>query len=252
MRLTLLEMVQNILSEMDGDEVNSISDTIESVQVADIIRTTYLNLITTIDVPTKYTLFRLDASTTTDRPTHMRVPIEVVKIDFVEYNVRTENDNRDIWRQIPYVTPEEFLRRVNNRDENEDHIDVIEDHSGIELKIRNNHPPVFYTTFDDNYFVFDSYQSDIEATLQSAKTHCYGRTEPVFQMDNDYVPELPTNMVALLLNEAKSTAFMALKQAPNPKAEQWARRARNRAQHTKYKREGVARKNYPLTPWGRK
>lgn len=44
MRKTLLEMVQDILSEMDSDEVNSINDTVEAEQVATIIKNCYLAL----------------------------------------------------------------------------------------------------------------------------------------------------------------------------------------------------------------
>ena len=40
-KMTLLAMVQDILNDMDGDEVNSISDTVEAEQVAQIIKTTY-------------------------------------------------------------------------------------------------------------------------------------------------------------------------------------------------------------------
>jgi len=44
MKLTLLEIVQDIMNDMDGDEVNAISDTIESQQVAQIVKTTYLEM----------------------------------------------------------------------------------------------------------------------------------------------------------------------------------------------------------------
>jgi hypothetical protein len=37
-KMTLLEMTQNILSAMNSDEVNSITDTVESLQVAEEIQ----------------------------------------------------------------------------------------------------------------------------------------------------------------------------------------------------------------------
>ena len=43
-KMTLLEMTQNILSAMDSDAVNSIGDTVESLQVADVIVETYYEL----------------------------------------------------------------------------------------------------------------------------------------------------------------------------------------------------------------
>jgi hypothetical protein len=44
-KMTLLEMTQDILSDMDSDEVNSINDSVESLQVAQIIKTTYFNIV---------------------------------------------------------------------------------------------------------------------------------------------------------------------------------------------------------------
>jgi len=37
MKMTLLEMVQNILSDMDSEEINSISDSNEAEQIAKVI-----------------------------------------------------------------------------------------------------------------------------------------------------------------------------------------------------------------------
>ena len=42
MKMTLLEMVQNILSDMDSEEINSLSDSNEAEQVALVIKTTLL------------------------------------------------------------------------------------------------------------------------------------------------------------------------------------------------------------------
>ena len=42
MKYTLLAIVQEILSDMDSDEVNSIDDTVESQQVASIVRSAYM------------------------------------------------------------------------------------------------------------------------------------------------------------------------------------------------------------------
>ena len=40
-KMSLLEMTQDILSDMDSDEVNSINDSVESLQVLGIIKNTY-------------------------------------------------------------------------------------------------------------------------------------------------------------------------------------------------------------------
>ena len=44
-KLTLLDMTQDILSDIDSDEVNSISDTPDSLQVAGIIKSSFYDMI---------------------------------------------------------------------------------------------------------------------------------------------------------------------------------------------------------------
>ena len=56
---TLLRLVQDILSSLDSDEVNSISDTPESLQVANIVRTTYEDLVSLLDLPEHFSFFEL-------------------------------------------------------------------------------------------------------------------------------------------------------------------------------------------------
>jgi len=44
-KLTVLDMVQDVLSDMDSDEVSSIDDTVEAMQVAQIIKTAFYEVI---------------------------------------------------------------------------------------------------------------------------------------------------------------------------------------------------------------
>jgi hypothetical protein len=85
MRMTLLDMTQNILSNMSSDEVNSYSDTTESMQVASIIRETYFNMLSRYNLPENDQLFQLDASTDGTQPVLMYVPKGINKIDWVKY-----------------------------------------------------------------------------------------------------------------------------------------------------------------------
>lgn len=85
MRLTLLEYVQNILSSLNLDQVNSISDTPESVQVAEAVKTSYLNLLGRLDMPGLNQLFQLNASNDPDAPVLMLKPDGLAKIDWVKY-----------------------------------------------------------------------------------------------------------------------------------------------------------------------
>ena len=50
---TLLQLTQSILNDADGDEVNSISDTIEAEQAAQLLIDTYLEMVSELDLPSR-------------------------------------------------------------------------------------------------------------------------------------------------------------------------------------------------------
>ena len=85
MQLTLLEMVQSILSSMGSDEVNSIGDTTESLQVADIIKQTYMNMLGRYDLPSHNQLFQLQASGDPASPVLMQFPAGVTRVEWLKY-----------------------------------------------------------------------------------------------------------------------------------------------------------------------
>lgn len=218
--MTLLEMTQNILSAMDSDEVNSISDTIESLQVAQIIKNTYYNIVDGKDFPWLKELFQLDASGTTIRPTHMKMPSDIVDLEWIKYNTKRVTDNKDIYTKIMYKLPEEFLDVVDARDSSSSSILVVSDFSGVKLNIHNERAPQYFTSFDDEYLVFDAFDSELDNTLQNAKTKCFGKRSAPFLLTDSFIPDMPVQMFSYLFNEAKSVCFVELKQAPNQKAEQ--------------------------------
>lgn len=90
---TLLTMVQNILSSMSSDEVNSISDTTESLQVAQIIQNKYYDIAARGDLTQHETLYQLNASGTAASPTLMYIPAGVSKINWLQYYDTNPADN---------------------------------------------------------------------------------------------------------------------------------------------------------------
>lgn len=93
MRLTLLELVQTILSSMGSDEVNSISDTAESLQVANIVQQTYMNMIGRYDLPSHNQLFQLQPSNNPQAPVLMQFPEGVTRMDWIRYLDTNPADN---------------------------------------------------------------------------------------------------------------------------------------------------------------
>jgi hypothetical protein len=224
MRKTLLEYVQDILNDMDEDFISSIDDTDQSVQVANIVKTTYEAMMSNRNWPHTRRALQLESSGSVSYPVHMSILDNLKELILVNYNIVGEGETRRNYRSLNYKYPDDFLRYINNRNSDLDTVDIILDYSGIELLITNDQPPTFFTSFDDKNLVFDSYDSDVEATLQSSKVQAQGYVIPDFEVLDTFIPDIPKEAEAALLEEAKSNAMFKLKQTQDIKAEQEARR----------------------------
>lgn len=233
-KMNLLEMVQSILNDMDSDEVGSISDTIEAGQVASILKDTYFELLVNIDkVPENKELFKLTALSDLDRPNYLKIPTNVTSLDWFKYN--KTDDSQVQFGIVRYKCPEDFTNMVFSLNSTDANVQKVTDFSGIELLVRNDKEPEWYTTFDDEHLVMDSFDSGVEATLQAHKTLAYGQVEPAWSATDSFVPDLDSNLFPLLLSEAKSKCFVNLKQSANPKQEQIARRQLVATQNNKHR-----------------
>lgn len=215
--MTLLEVVQQILNDIEGDEVNSISDTWEATQTANIVADVYNFLISTRYYPHLETLFQLESSASSEKPTHMRLPENVQDVSWIKYNVKKVSTDRDRYVEITYISPEDFIELTNSRDSTDTtNVKVVTDFSGVSLLISKSAHPTYFTSFDDNWIVFDSYYSILDTTLQSSKTQVYGHRQPSLILEDDTVIDFPKKELPLLISEAKSKCFVIQKQAPNP------------------------------------
>ena len=226
-KLTLLEMTQDILSDMDSDNVNSISDTPDSLQVAQIIKSSFYDIIGNKNWPHLQNLTALIPSGDNTKPTHMSIPELTKELVWIKYNKRKLSDTYDKFEDVEYVYPDEFLDRTNKYRNSESNVDQITDYSGVVFNIYNDKAPEFWTSFDDNNIVFNSYDSDVDTTLQAIKTQALTFAEPTWNMVDTFIPDLPSEAFPQLLAEAKSACFLRLKQMPDQKAEQQATRQRN-------------------------
>src|SRR5258708_3502810 len=90
---TVLTMVQNILSRMSSDEVNSIGDTPESLQVATILQNKYYDIVARGTLTIDETLFQLSPSDNSNNPVQMVLPDGVSRIDWLQYFDTNPLDN---------------------------------------------------------------------------------------------------------------------------------------------------------------
>lgn len=222
-------MVQSILSDMDSQDVNTISDSVEAQQIASVIEDVYYTILNTREIPELKRLIKLTSLSQLARPTHFTYPSEVKEIEKLYYSLSEGN-----YKEITYVDPLTFLNRQPSTG-----LSVLDTQAGTTLLISQDKQPSFYTSFDDNHIVMDAYDAAIESTLQESKTRAFGAVFPSFTISDSFVPELDDNLLAYLLAESKSVCFSLFKNGSDPKIEQSARRIKSFTTRDSYKTKQV-------------
>lgn len=238
MKYTVLQMVQRILSAIDGDEVNSITDTVEAEQAAFILQRTYYSIVSDFNLPEHETIFSLDASTDNTKPTTMTLPSKIIELNWLRYDVREDGDLKANWREIPYCPLEEFIERSRafegETDTTTGSMNITTASGTFEFLYRNNKHPSYYTTLGDDTFIFDSHDNTSDTVLQESKTMCFGRAYADFTLGDNFTPDLDATQFSYLLEAAIQKASVEMKQQDNPEARFEARQQKVSGQ--KYKR----------------
>jgi hypothetical protein len=255
MKRTLLDYTQSILSSLNSAEVNSIGDTTESLQVAEILRTTYYNILGRAELPEHDKLFQLTSSGDPTKPVLMFRPNEgVAKLNYVQYfnsnlsgattgegqtthDLDLDLNESDVglggasppaFSYVQILPVEDFIAMVNSLDTTQanvgsfvfsDQLTTSEIKDNFVFNYRNDKQPQYCCVIQNYYFIFDSFDKTQDSTLQTGKTLCSGFITPSWQMADTFIPDLDDWAVPLLLNEAKAAAFYELKQTIHPHAE---------------------------------
>lgn len=245
MKQTLLELVQDILNDLDSDEVNSITDTVEALQVAQILKTTFYEIISGREWPHLKELINLDAVSDTSRKTVLKLPSNISELKWLNYNKIKEGETRVRWKEVEYLYPDEFILKLNQRDSDSDNTETMTNLNGVTYTVRNDKAPSYWTSFDDEYLTFDSYDNEVDTTLQASKTQAFVTKEPTWTTSDTFIPDLPSEAFSLLLSEAKSVASLKLNQVADEKSEQQSKRQRKRmSQKAFVAKGGIRYKSY--------
>src|SRR4051812_8412394 len=110
MKKTLLQLTQDILSDMDSDSVNSISDTVESQQVATIIKNCFFEMISNRNWPHLRKLIQLDSLGDVTKPNYLRIPEGMKEMLFFKYDTHKLGETKTTITEVCYKEPEAFLR----------------------------------------------------------------------------------------------------------------------------------------------
>lgn len=238
MRYTNLDYVQTILSALDGDEVNSISDTTEAGQVLRCVRTAYLDIVSIGELPRDDDLFQLTASGDAALPVTMSLPNDCGDFRWIKYDAQTIDNPTVNYQPVYPMELIDFIEMSTNMDASasnvQSYIHTINGNT-FTLYCGNDRAPRYYTTTDDNTILFDSYDNQVDTTLQNSKTMVFGQKTFAWSDADGFVPPLDEKQAQRLLHEAKALAFAELKQTQHLKAEKSAREIKIDQQASKHK-----------------
>lgn len=186
MKLNLLKVVRNYLDYVDGFQVDSIYDSDESIQAANIAEHVYYTLIdkNRDGIPTTSQIATLESSLDLNSPCLMRIPDVVTRIhnSEVRYNGRV----------VKYIAPAYFLKLLDGRTQTHNTFTMM--YNGVPFILENDKAPNYCTSFNDGELVFDSYDKNEDSTLQSSKSAVLFNDHPVFLLEDSFIIPLPARM----------------------------------------------------------
>ena len=248
MRMTWGQMVDDILNDLDSDPVTLYDDTVESQQVSQILQTCYFNIVDSREWPHFMKTFTI-TQVLGSAPYSMTIPTDVKSIKWIKYNAIASGGTSDLYNLVRFLEPWRFMEIVDARTTGGNVVSYTDSNS-IKYKIINNVAPSYWTTFDEQTAIFDSFNASVDTTgLLTAKTQCYGMKHPTLTISDGVYVDLPTNMFSLLLAEAKAASFRVLKQTVNPAAEFFAQSQRAKFQMDSWKvRENYRTRDFSTQP----
>lgn len=231
---TLIDLVQDILADADGDEVNSISDTLESDQCARVVRDSFRNLVDLHDFRLHNQLRQLTATSGTT-PTEMTRPEGVYDITSIWYDKRVAAGDDPLYQEVLYMDPIDFMNLTMRRSSSDSDTETMALDSGHNILIKNDKAPTYYTQIQayDN-FVFDAYDSALETNLQQSKSLVYCTVKPTLALTDAAVIDLPEHLFIALRNDARAFYFDLYKDGVTREIDKRNRKSETRAQRMRF------------------
>ena len=219
MAKTLLELVQDVLSEINGDEVTSITDTEESEFIATVFQNTYRDLSSNSNWPLHRESDNLTQPGAAE-PTTFDVNDDVKQLLKVWYDKRPSGSSTKQWEEVTYKDPDDFLVYTWKRDTAQSNVDTVYSGSFL-INILNDKAPDYYTSFDDTKIVMDSYDSVIDGTsLNPVKVASSAFVIKGFTIADSFVPVLPPEAESLLYNETLARVQLRAREFQDIKAQE--------------------------------
>ena len=202
-KLTLLEIVQDMLSAIDAEDVNSVGDTPESGMCISIANRAFEQFATYRKWRHFKTYAVLESTTALNE---LVPPSGTVAIDPYE-----------VWYNdapMKYLTPEHFQTYTIRRDTSESNIEEI---TSSKIKVYNDRDPDYFTSANDESLIFDAMPSSITG-LDSSLSRALIYQMPTSRLTSDsqqfdlpaiMFPALETLCVSMALGELKGDSTEA-------------------------------------------
>jgi len=245
---TLLQITQEVLSEINGDDVNSITETEEAEQVAKHIIAVYDNIVSKESWNLHRTGIQLNSSGDSNKPTHMTLPTNVKEFISLHYDTRKVGETKKAFVPMKYKEADDFLRYLNSRDSTATTVTEVVDDSGVVLLVRNNIAPTYFTSFDDEVLIFDAHDSAVDTTLQTSKTQGLAYVLPTLSLADSSVPDLPLDAERYLIEQAISRCQWKMREFQDVVSESEA----NKQRRTMSRKAWRANKPSRYPDYGRK
>ena len=217
---TLLDMVNSILVDMGRGRVNDLGQTPEADRVESIAKDVYYQFISRKLWPNKRQLTELESLSDLSRRTCLKVPNSVSRVEEISYNTGTLA--QPTWRSLCYLEPEEFAARLLGNPSDQAEYTSTEIDS-VTMFIRNDGAPSYWTSFDDETIILDSYDRTKEDTVQGSKTAAWVYSEPSWPLTKDDRVDIPARYYPTYLALVKSTATEKIKKEQSQADLYWGR-----------------------------
>ena len=205
------------MDHTDGFRISTIDDGIESQQVASIAQKVFYDLNNDVFGNSQLeSLVQLEALADSTKPNYLRLPDTAadIKHDAVMYDISDDVAEIEM-KEIEYMTPLNFLDLIGTKKASTTN-QVVTDFGGYRMTIDNDAAPQYYTSFDDEYLVFDSFDSSVDSTLQSGKSGIITQLQRSFTQSDTYIIDFPEWFHTTYLNQVMAEASAALREEALP------------------------------------
>ncbi len=232
MQKTLIEIVQSTLGSMDSDAVNSITDTIEAEQIAVTAEEQFFTLATYQRIPQFEQITQLVGLADANQATVMKIPDDSTDIKNVRYK-HTDSNGYTWFKEMQFLEKDDFLDtqlqlRVGDATVGENIFT-----GNVNVPYRNDRGPTCWTSFDDEYLVFDAIDTlvQVDTTLTAVNSMVIAYIIPAFTLTDGFIPPVPIKLFPQYMDMIKEINSYEQRQISNEVRTRNADRQGNRNRH---------------------